>query len=165
MVKLTGFEAPPLGAGLVTVTAAILAVVMAAAGIAAVNCEGLTNVVARATPAKFTTEPVKKFEPFTVRVKAAPPLSALFGEMVVIAGMGLVTLTAANAAAAAFTTEVALTVTVGGLGTLAGAVYFPVASIVPQLAPAQPVSDRLQVTAWLAPLGLTVAVNCCTPPV
>src|SRR6266852_4482609 len=86
MVKLTGFEAPPLGAGLVTVTAAILAVVMAAAGIAAVNCEGLTNVVARATPAKFTTEPVKKFEPFTVRVKAAPPVSALFGEIVVIVG-------------------------------------------------------------------------------
>jgi hypothetical protein len=86
MVKLTGFEAPPLGAGLVTVTAAILAVVMAAAGIAAVNCEGLTNVVARATPAKFTTEPVKKFEPFTVRVKAAPPVSARFGEIVVIVG-------------------------------------------------------------------------------
>src|SRR5260370_37454198 len=165
MVKLTGFEAPPRGAGWVPVPAAIPAVVMPAAGIAAVNCGGLTNVVGRATPAKSTTEPVKKFEPFTVRVKAAPPLSALFGEMVVIAGMGLVTLTAANAAAAAFTTEVALTVTVGGLGTLAGAVYFPVASIVPQLAPAQPVSDRLQVTAWLAPLGLTVAVNCCTPPV
>jgi hypothetical protein len=86
MVKLTGFEAPPLGAGLVTVTAAILAVVMAAAGIAAVNCAALTNVVARATPAKFTTEPVKKFLPFTVRVKAAPPVSALFGEIVVIVG-------------------------------------------------------------------------------
>ena len=25
-------------------------------------------------------------------------------------------------------------------------------------------TERLQVTAWLAPLGLTVAVNCCTPP-
>jgi len=86
MVKLTGFEAPPLGAGLVTVTAAILAVVMAAAGIAAVNCAALTNVVARATPAKFTTEPATKFLPFTVRVKAAPPVSALFGEIVVIVG-------------------------------------------------------------------------------
>src|SRR5712692_3991981 len=132
MVKLTGFEAPPLGAGLVTVTAVIPAVVMAAAGIAAVNCAALTNVVVRATPAKFTTEPITKFEPFTVRVKAAPPLSALFGEIVVIAGMGLVMLTAANAAAAAFTTEVALTVTVGGLGALAGAVCFAVASVVPQ---------------------------------
>jgi hypothetical protein len=125
-------------------------------------------VVARATPAKFTTEPVKKFEPFTVRVKAAPPVSALFGEIVVIAGMGftaVMTLTAATAALAESATEAALTVTVGGLGVVAGAVYFPVASIVPQLAPVQPVPERLQVTAWLAPLGLTVAVNCCTPPV
>src|SRR5260370_23892804 len=86
MVRLGGFGAPPWGAGLVTAPAAILAVVMAAAGIAAVNGEGLTNVVARATPTKFTTEPVKKFEPFTVRVKAAPPVSALFGEIVVIVG-------------------------------------------------------------------------------
>src|SRR5216684_4482281 len=123
------------------------------------------NAVGRSLPFHRTDEPVKKFEPFTVRVKAAPPVSARFAEIVVIAGMGLVMLTVANAAAAAFTTEVALTVTVGGLGTLAGAVYFPVASIVPQLAPVQPVPDRLQVTAWLAPLGLTVAVNCCTPPV
>jgi hypothetical protein len=123
------------------------------------------NAVGWSLPFHRTDEPVTKFEPFTVRVKAAPPLSALFGEIVVTAGMGLVMLTAANAAAAAFTTEVALTVTVGGLGTLAGAVYFPVASIVPQLAPAQPVPERLQVTAWLVPLGLTVAVNCCTPPV
>jgi hypothetical protein len=123
------------------------------------------NAVGRSLPFHRTDEPVTKLEPFTVRVKAAPPLSALFGEIVVIAGMGLVMLTAAIPALAAFTTEVALTVTVGGLGAVAGAVYFPVASIVPQLAPVQPVPERLQVTAWLAPLGLTVAVNCCTPPV
>src|SRR5260370_19858211 len=120
MVKLTGFEAPPRGAGLVTVTAAILAVVMAAAGIAAVNCEGLTNVVARATPAKFTTEPVKKFEPFTVRVKAAPPVSALFGEIVVIVGPVMVNVTAADAAAPAASIEAALTVTLATVMTLAG---------------------------------------------
>jgi len=77
----------------------------------------------------------------------------------------VMTLTAATAALAESATEVALTVTVGGLGAVVGAVYFPVASIVPQLAPVQPVPEKLQVTAWLAPLGLTVAVNCCTPPV
>src|SRR5712692_6893121 len=123
------------------------------------------NAVGRSLPFHSTTEPVTKFEPFTVRVKAAPPLSALFGEIVVIAGMGLVMLTAATAALAESATEAALTVTVGGLGVVAGAVYFPVASIVPQLAPVQPVPERLQMTAWLAPLGLTVAVNCWTPPV
>jgi hypothetical protein len=65
-----------------------------------------------------------------------------------------------------FATNVAVTVTVGGLGALAGAVYFPVASIVPQLGPAQPVPDTPQLTAGIAPHGLPVsvnAVNCCTP--
>jgi len=44
------------------------------------------NAVGRPLPFHRTDEPVTKFEPFTVRVKAAPPLSALFGEIVVIAG-------------------------------------------------------------------------------
>ena len=74
---------------MVTVTAAVTAVAMAAAGIAAVNCVTLTNVVVRATPAKFTTELATKFVPFTVRVKAAPVATALVGEIVVIAGVGL----------------------------------------------------------------------------
>ena len=42
------------------------------------------------------------------------------------------------------TTELAVTVTMAGSGTVAGAVYLPVASIVPQLAPAQPVPATLQ---------------------
>jgi hypothetical protein len=29
----------------------------------------------------------------------------------------------------------------------------------------QPDPEIIQVTAWFAPLGLTVAVNCCVPPV
>ena len=78
--------------------------------------------------------------------------------------VGAVTVMVAEADFVASVTEVAVRVTVAGVGAVAGAVYFPVASIVPQLAPVQPVPERLQVTAWLAPLGLTVAVNCCTPP-
>jgi len=50
-------------------------------------------------------------------------------------------------------TEVAVRVTVAGVGAVAGAAYFPVASIVPQLAPVQPVPDRLQVTAWFGAAG------------
>src|SRR6266852_231936 len=61
-------------------------------------------------------------------------------------------------------TEVAVTITVGELGTVEGAVYLPVESIAPQLAPEQPVPEMLQLTTWLAALGLTIAVNCCTPP-
>jgi hypothetical protein len=45
-----------------------------------------------------------------------------------------------------------------------GAVYFPVVSIIPQLVPVQLDPETLHVTAWLAPMGLTVAVNCCSPP-
>ena len=81
------------------------------------------------------------------------------------AGAGAVRVMVAEADFVASVTEVAVRVTVAGVGGVAGAAYFPVASIVPQLAPVQPVPERLQVTAWLAPLGLTVAVNCCTPPV
>lgn len=81
------------------------------------------------------------------------------------AGAGAVTVMVAEADFVASVTEVAARITDAGVGAVAGAVYFPVASIVPQLAPVQPVPERLQVTAWLAPLGLTVAVNCCTPPV
>src|SRR6266849_10513656 len=57
------------------------------------------------------------------------------------------TVTVALAVLLSSATEVAVTVTVAGLGTAAGAVYFPVPSIVPQLAPVQPVPETLQVTA------------------
>ena len=76
----------------------------------------------------------------------------------------LTTVTAAVADLVESAADLAATTTVGGLGTVAGAVYFPVGSIVPQLAPEQPDPEILQVTAWLAPLGLTVVMNCCTLP-
>jgi hypothetical protein len=90
MVKVTEFEVPPPGAGLVTVTAAVLAEAMAAAGTAAVNCVALTNVVVPAVPPKLTVEPVTKFVPLIVSVNAAPPAAALLGEIVVIVGVVIV---------------------------------------------------------------------------
>ena len=65
------------------------------------------------------------------------------------------------------TADVALTITVAGSGTVAGAVYFPVASMVPQPAPEQPDPETLQTKFWLTPVGLlpsekiTFALNCC----
>jgi hypothetical protein len=84
-------DVPPPGAGFVTVTLKVPAAAISAAAIDAVNCVALTNVVVLALPLKFTTEVETKFVPFTVRVKAAPPFTALAGESEVMVGAGLFT--------------------------------------------------------------------------
>jgi hypothetical protein len=89
ILKFTGFELPTPGAGLVTHTCTVPAVAIAAASMDAVNCMELTNVVVRAVPPNVTNEAETKFVPFTVSVKAAPPATALSGEIVVIVGTGL----------------------------------------------------------------------------
>ena len=88
-VKFTALEVPLPGAGLVTVTAIVPVEAMLAAAMAAVNCVELTNVVAGAVPPKLTIEAATKFVPLIVSVKAAPPGTALFGEIAVIVGVGL----------------------------------------------------------------------------
>ena len=88
MVKLIASEVPPPGAGLVTVTAGVPVEAMLAAGMAAVNCVELTKVVAVADPPKLTIEAATKFVPLIVSVKAALPATVLFGEIVVIVGVG-----------------------------------------------------------------------------
>jgi hypothetical protein len=80
---------PPPGGAFTTVTEAVPAVWMSAAEMEAISLVLLTNVVVRADPFQFTTEPETKFEPFTVRVKAGPPAVALLGEIELIAGTGL----------------------------------------------------------------------------
>jgi len=52
---------------------------------------------------------------------------------------GVLMVTIAVAALVGSATDLAVTTTVGGLGMFVGAVYFPFASIAPQIAPAQPV--------------------------
>ena len=59
---------------------------MSVAVMAAVTCAPLTYVVARFDPFHCTSDPATKFDPFTVKVNAAPPAVALFGEMDVIEG-------------------------------------------------------------------------------
>src|SRR5215831_6019011 len=71
--KKTTLELPPPGLGLTTVTEAVLAVAMSEAGIVAVNCELVTNVVARALPFQFTIDPDTNPVPFTVSVNPVPP--------------------------------------------------------------------------------------------
>ena len=89
MVKFIGLEVPPPGAGLVTVTTSVPVEAMLDAGMAAVNCVEFTKVVAGADPPKLTIEAATKFVPLIVSVKAAPPATALFGEIVVIVGAGV----------------------------------------------------------------------------
>lgn len=89
MVNVTAFDVPPPGAGFVTVTAGVPLLVTSLAGIAAVSCVELTNVVVLAFPLKFTVDPFIKLEPFTVSVNAPDPAATLAGCSVVTAGTGL----------------------------------------------------------------------------
>ena len=57
-----------------------------------------------------------------------------------------------------------VTVTVAGTGTIAGAVYNPLADMVPQAAPVQPIPDKAHVTA-LFDVPVTDAASCCVDPV
>jgi hypothetical protein len=74
---------------LTTVTEAAPCVAISVAEMEAVTFVLLENVVVRGDPFQFTTEPVTKFDPFTVSVKAGPPCVALLGESELIAGTGL----------------------------------------------------------------------------
>src|SRR5262249_47621704 len=68
-----GLDTPPLGGGLVTVITPVVGNDVSDAVIIAVTCEPDTNVVARADPFQFTTEPTTNPEPFTVKEKSGPP--------------------------------------------------------------------------------------------
>ena len=59
--------------------------------------------------------------------------------------------------------DVAVTITVAGVGALNGAMYRPVDDTVPHAVPEQPEPLTLQVTPLLA-VPETLAVNCCLPP-
>src|SRR5580693_6549317 len=71
--KYAGFDAPPPGLGLTTVTDAVPATAMSEAGTAAVNCDALTKCVCSGPPFQYTVVPETKPEPFKVSVKAAAP--------------------------------------------------------------------------------------------
>ena len=72
-----------------TVTALFPAVCRSAAGIAAVNCVAVTNVVVSAAPFQCATELLLKLVPVNVRLKAAAPRAADVCERDVRVGDGL----------------------------------------------------------------------------
>jgi hypothetical protein len=101
--------------------------------------------------------------PVTVAVNCCLlPVSKLGAKGETETAIGSTTVTVAKADLLASACEVAVTLTVAGVGTEPGAVYKPAALMVPHPAPLQP--DRLQVTAVFV-VPVTVALNCCLAPV
>src|SRR5713226_367845 len=99
--------------------------------------------------------------PFTDAVNCCVPKFATLaavGDTLTEVG-GPVTVTVADADFVESACEVAVTVTCGGFGTVAGAVYSPVLEMVPFAAP----PATLQATA-VFDVPVTVAVNCCVLP-
>jgi hypothetical protein len=90
--KLTAADVPP-PAGFVTVTGAVTGDATSVAKIEAVSCDAFTNVVVLALPLKFTTAPVTKPVPLTVKINAAEPDVVPVGDNEVMVGAVLVTVT------------------------------------------------------------------------
>ena len=94
IVSVTGAEVPPPATpfgGFVTAIAAAPGLVTSVASIAAVSSVGLTYVVERADPLRFTIELVTKFEPFNESVNAVAATTTLVGLIDEMVGNGLKT--------------------------------------------------------------------------
>ena len=89
IVNVCGFEVPPPGAGVTTVTDAVPAFATRAAVTVAVSCVEETNVVVKAVPFQRTDEVATKLVPFTVIMNCADPARHEFGLIEVVAGTGL----------------------------------------------------------------------------
>src|SRR6266852_5427838 len=100
--------------------------------------------------------------PFTDAVNCCVPkfaTVAALGETLTEVGEALITVAVADADFVESACAVAVTVTCGGFGAVAGAVYRPVLETVPLAAP----PATLQVTAVFG-VPVTVVVNCCVLP-
>jgi hypothetical protein len=159
MVRFVAFDVPPPGLGVTTVTGNVPAVVSWAAGITAVNCAELAKVVTSEVPLSCTVDCGVKLVPVTVSVVSVLPASTVGGEMESRTGTGLMTVTEAVPARVGSATLVAFTVTPFGEGGTAGAVYMPVASIVPTEESPPGIPFTAHVTEVLD-VPLTVALNC-----
>ena len=85
-VNVCGADVVPLA--FITATGRLPAVARLAAGMTAVSCVGLTNVVATAVPLTVATESAAKFVPVRVTVVVPDPAGAEFGLMLPSVGAG-----------------------------------------------------------------------------
>ena len=86
--KLTTFELPPPGIGLITITARVPAAAISEAGICVDNWVELMNVVIRLVLLILITEAGTNPVPLTVNWKAGPPGIAECGSRLTITGAG-----------------------------------------------------------------------------
>lgn len=91
MVNVTAFDVPPHG--VTTVTDAVPAVAMRAAGTVAVSCVAETDDVVSGLPFQFTVEPETKLVPLTVNVNCEPPAVAQVGLSELTVGAALIVIT------------------------------------------------------------------------
>jgi hypothetical protein len=125
-VKFTVEDVLLPGSGFRTLTVYVPAL---AAFPVAVNCVAELNAVVIALPFSSTFAPLTNLFPVTVKEKF--PVFVEAGLMPVMTGVGFHSVTLLVSLAVASAALVAFTLTVFGLGKLAGAVYFPFVSIVP----------------------------------
>ena len=141
------------GSGFWTLTEKVPAVV---ASPVAVSCVEETKVLARGLLARRTCAPETKLEPVTVRLKL--PRLVEDGEMPVKVGVGFTSVTAQEPDLVESAELVAVTFTVLGEGRLAGAVYLPVESTVPNVEEPPVMEFTDQVTAVFE-VPVTEALN------
>jgi hypothetical protein len=91
MVKVCAFDVPPPGVGFTTMTDAVPASAMSAAVIVTVTVVEETKVVLRAEPFQSAVDDALKFVPVMVSVKLFPPAVVDVGEILVVVGTGLLT--------------------------------------------------------------------------
>src|SRR5436190_1904523 len=85
-VNVCAAVVPPPGAGVTTVTDAVVAAARSETGIAAVSCVALPRVVVRVAPFQPTLAPTSNAVPVSVSVNPAPPAVALEGDSAVSVG-------------------------------------------------------------------------------
>jgi hypothetical protein len=178
-VTVTGVRVTTMGGTIVTV--AVLDLVGSATKVAVTNtCAGLGTVggakyrplgemlpqAAPLQPVPVTLQETLVLEmPLTVAVNCwLPPITTCAETGAMLTDTGPLTVTVAWPVLALSATEVAVTVTWFGVGTVPGAVYSPPVDIDPQVAPLQPLPATLHDTA-VFDVPITVAANCWCPPV
>jgi hypothetical protein len=151
IVKLTGLEMPPPGAGVTTFTGTVLGATTSAAVMVARSSRVLTNVVGRAVPFQRTTEEPTKPRPLTVSVKLALPAVTLDGETPLGIGAGA----GCSGRSTRVLSNVAMTV-------VAPFIVHAQVSAVPLQAPLQPLKVEPNAAAAVSVIGVpddTVAAH------